>query len=147
MRGDVGGTDSWTGKSRRAYKSMRVRRSRRVAPAPSGASEAIGSYLNEYACPITAETMTDLVSSPAARWTVSPTSAQPSQSGSALAPHQRHLAIHGCKTGEQKARPEPDAFRCLFRHFYYFTLASTGAKFAARSQFGALLVWWCCFHL
>ena len=59
MRGDVGGTDSWTGKSRRAYKSMRVRRSRRVAPAPSGASEAIGSYLNEYACPITAETMTD----------------------------------------------------------------------------------------
>ena len=51
--GDVGGTDSWTGKWRRAYKSMRVRRSRRVAPAPSAgtaapaASEATGACLKQ----------------------------------------------------------------------------------------------------
>eukprot|EP00964_Phaeocystis_antarctica_P080880 scaffold50531_cov36-Phaeocystis_antarctica.AAC.1 len=32
--GDVGGIDSWTGRSRRAYSSIRVRRSRRVAPPP-----------------------------------------------------------------------------------------------------------------
>ena len=72
--GDVGGIDSWTGRSRRAYSSIRVRRSRRVAPAPSAgtaapaASEATGAYLkqagalNEYVCPLTAEIMTDPVS-------------------------------------------------------------------------------------
>ena len=82
----VGGT--WTGNLRRAFSSVLARRSRRVAPsAHTAASEATGAclkrestlmggsgaggaagasvatkVLNEYTCPITAEIMTDPVS-------------------------------------------------------------------------------------
>ena len=79
----VGGT--WTGNLRRAYSSVLARRSRRVAPsARTAASEVTGAclkregtlggsggaagapvaakVLNEYVCPITAEIMTDPVS-------------------------------------------------------------------------------------
>ena len=82
-RVDVGGT--WAGNLHRAYSSMLARRSRRVAPSAStAASEVTGAclkregtlggsggaaglsvatkVLNEYTCPITAEIMTDPVS-------------------------------------------------------------------------------------